>query len=60
YTLQFSGSVPNPQTFDFTATAPALAATGVPTTPTLLIAFGLLFAGLALAAIAVRRRSRAN
>ena len=58
YSLQFSSSVPNPQTFDFTATAPVLAATGVPATIPLLIAAVLLFAGLVLAAIALRRRSR--
>ena len=60
YTLQFSSSVPNPQTFDFTATAPVLAATGVPATLPLLTASGLLLAGLVLAAISLRRRSRAS
>jgi hypothetical protein len=60
YTLQFSSSVPNPQTFDFTATAPVLAATGVPATIPLLIAAFLLFAGLVLAAISLRRRSRGS
>ena len=60
YTLEFSSSVPNPQTFDFTATAPVLAATGVSATIPLLTASVLLFAGLVLAVIAIRRRSRAS
>jgi hypothetical protein len=60
YSLQFSGSVPNPQTFDFTATAPVLAATGVPATLPLLLSALLLMAGLVLVAITVRRRSRTS
>jgi hypothetical protein len=60
YEFDFVGSVPNPQTFAFQATAPALAATGVPATLPLLIAFGLLLTGLVLAAVGVRRRSRTN
>jgi hypothetical protein len=67
YGLRFFGSVPNPQTFAFTVTAAVLAApgavlaaTGVPATLPLLIASGLLVAGLVLAVIAVRRRSRTS
>lgn len=59
YTLQFAGNVPNPQTFDFTATAPVLAATGVPATQPLLVGAGLVLVGLLFSLVAVRRRSRA-
>jgi hypothetical protein len=60
YGLRFFGSVPNGQTFAFAVTAAVLAATGVPATLPLLIASGLLLAGLVLAAIAMRRRSRTS
>jgi hypothetical protein len=58
YRMTFTGSVPNPQIFDFAVTG-ALAVTGVDTTVPVIAGSVLLLGGAALAIVASKRRRTA-